>query len=101
MRVGISSYGYTKPRACERCTFCAYPSSGRNGSVGGSVTFATMPAPGLYEKRIATRLGCDVCSSLMLARMVISSSPAPTASGAKRRVIAGSRSVGMSSTGHT
>ena len=34
-----------------------------------------MPAPGAYEKRIATRLGCDVWLSLMLARMVISSSP--------------------------
>ena len=44
-----------------------------------------MPAPGLYEKRIATRLGCDVGSSLMLARMVISSNPALTASGAIRR----------------
>ena len=44
-----------------------------------------MPAPGLYENRIATRLGCDVWSSLMLARMVMSSSPALTASGARRR----------------
>ena len=77
------------PRACERCTFCAYSSSGRNGSVGGSVTFATTPAPGVYEKRIATRLGCDVSSSLMLARMVISSSPALIVSGAMRRTIAG------------
>src|SRR3954465_12963651 len=36
VRVGISSYGYTRPRACERCTFCAYSSGGRSGSVGGS-----------------------------------------------------------------
>ena len=45
--------------------------------------------------------GCADSSSLTLARMMISSSPALIVSGAMRRTIAGARSAGMSSTGHT
>ena len=45
------------PRACERCTFCVYVSSGRMGSVGGSVILVTTPVPGRYEKRRACMVG--------------------------------------------